>query len=45
MKSRKWKATEISMESFSANQAVVQPGNVNAEDSEVDDTSTLRSSK
>jgi len=39
----KWKATKISMEYFSANQAVVEDNNNNAEDSEVDDTSTVSS--
>jgi hypothetical protein len=36
----KWKATEIY-----SNQAVVQDDNVNSEESEVDDASTLRSLK
>lgn len=40
----KWKATEFSMEYVSANQSVVvQDDNNNAEESEVDDTSTLPS--
>jgi hypothetical protein len=41
----KWKATEISIEYFYSNQDVVQDDKNNAEDSEVDDASTLGSSK
>jgi hypothetical protein len=39
----KWKATEISIEYFYSNQADGEDDNNNAEESEVDDASTLRS--
>jgi hypothetical protein len=39
----KWKATKFSIEYFYSNQAIVQDDINNAEDSEVDDTSTVPS--
>ena len=41
----KWKATEISILCFYSNQSVVEDDNNKDEESEVDDASTLRSSK